>query len=215
MAETLKSQGHYEEAEKLYRETAKRWSHDPVARHGLANLLRRRGGAYWIEALSLVPEPKHAEGEQAHYDLHLRGMILLESGEPQEATRLFERGLAVRTHKSEKLFQQGLVLAELKRQHFEEAAQKAVWMKESQDMDGKILYLHVLAAQNSKTLEVKRRYEALNQERDRLTIAELQTLECLIRTFYLAANDENTLPLDAEAHDQLVSLEVEMLLQAA
>ena len=219
LAETLRSQGKFTEAEAIYRDNMIRWPNDPVARHGLANLLRRRGGDSLAEALALIPEPEYAVGERAHYDLHLRGTILLESGktdEIEEATRLFNKGLEARTSlKSEKLFRQSLILADLKQLHFDKAAEKATWAQQTEGMDDKILELHIRAGQNSRAPEVTWRYKDLQANRVRLIPKELEAFEFLVETFHLDVNDENIPPLDLKIHDQLISLEIDMLLQAA
>ncbi len=73
--ETLKFNDDFKEAEEIFREIIERWPGNVVARHGLANLLRRK--SEWEEALSLLPEVTFTFSRQNRYDLHFRSMNLL------------------------------------------------------------------------------------------------------------------------------------------
>ncbi len=122
LAEVLKARGELDAAEQQYRANIERWPNNEVARHGLANVLRKR--RRHADALQLLPNPLQPVTAQDLYDLHLRGMILLELGRWDEALDAFERGLAaarVPVHRA--TFRRGLVLMELSRRN-PEAAQR-------------------------------------------------------------------------------------------
>jgi len=55
-------------------------------------VLRKQG--CHTEALGQLPNPLSPVATHDFYDLHLRGMILLESEQWPEAREIFERGLA-------------------------------------------------------------------------------------------------------------------------
>ncbi|MBF0630242.1 MAG: tetratricopeptide repeat protein, partial [Magnetococcales bacterium] len=219
LAETLRAQNKFSDAETLYRENLKRWPDDPVVRHGLANLLRRYGNPQaWNEALELLPPiGNEIIGQRAHYVAHLRGVILLEQGDVTGAAALFNQGLASRPDpKSEKLYRQSLLLADLKQQRFTEAMQKLASLQDTRDANDKILVLHAFAGHHTpQHPEVIRRYQELTSVKEQFSPAARAAFDCLVHTFRLPANDEPAFTPNPQAHDQLIGLEIEMILNAA
>ena len=144
LAEVLKAQGKIPEAENIYRETINRWPRDRVAPHGLANVLRKQ--KRFTEALALLPEVPRPVTQRDHYDLHLRAMILLESGDADKAIPLFERGLASnpRPH-TKSVYRTALALAYLHRERFADARNALRDVADSPE--GKILLFHAAAGE--------------------------------------------------------------------
>jgi tetratricopeptide (TPR) repeat protein len=74
------------------------------------------------EALQLLPDTLKPVTARDPYDLHLRGMILLELGRWPEAVDAFKRGLdAASAPIDQAAFRRGLVLTELSRRDFRAA----------------------------------------------------------------------------------------------
>jgi len=137
LADVLKFRGDLDAAEHQYRANMEHWPNNEVARHGLANVLRKQQQRH-AEALQLLPNPLQPVTAHALYNLHLRGMILLELGRWDEALDTFERGLGatgVPAHQA--AFRRGLVLMDLSWRD-PEAAQRRL-----RDLPGDVPQLNV------------------------------------------------------------------------
>jgi tetratricopeptide (TPR) repeat protein len=89
-AEVLKAMGSLRAALLAYEEATKAHPSDVVAKNGHANVLAAMGR--WDEALELLPAALPA-AEQDWIGYHLRGMVLLRSGNMSAAEQIFEHGV--------------------------------------------------------------------------------------------------------------------------
>jgi tetratricopeptide (TPR) repeat protein len=123
LAAVLREQERYAEAESTYREAALRFPYDRVIRHGLSNLLRLQGR--FDQALALLPMVSDITNLQDAYDLHLRGMILLETGQTSTAVSIFRRGLRANVRPRQLVyFRTALAVASIREGRFNEARQE-------------------------------------------------------------------------------------------
>jgi tetratricopeptide (TPR) repeat protein len=90
-AEVLKALGRFDDALEAYNQTRREHPADVVAKSGMACVLAVLGRSR--EALELLSD-KLPGSEQDWIGLHIRGMILLRSGNVNEAISIFERGAA-------------------------------------------------------------------------------------------------------------------------
>ena len=88
-AEVLKAMGNLPAALLAYEEAAKAHPSNVVAKNGRANVLTALGR--WDEALELLPDAL-PRVEQDWIGYHIRGMVLLRSGNLSAAERIFEHG---------------------------------------------------------------------------------------------------------------------------
>jgi tetratricopeptide (TPR) repeat protein len=149
LAEVLKERGELQQAEALYRETVAQWPNNRVIKHALANLLRKTRD--FTAALELLPTIEEPSSRQDFYDLHLRGMILLDAGEIPEAVELFEGGLkASRIERQRQYFHSALAIAKLKQESYDEALRELDAMGDATP-EARVLRLHAAAGATDKS----------------------------------------------------------------
>ncbi len=210
LAETLRERGDLGEAEGLYRETVRRWPNNPVARHGLANTLRKR--RQFQQALELVPEPDAVQGRRQRYDLHLRAMILLESGEVQRAAVLFRRALAERLPlRAEHVFRNALALTELKLRGYGAAADLADATPDDSPASN-VIRLHAYAAAGRRQ-QARAVYAGLSAPGLNLPRRVGEPLMRIAAAYCVQEEDAECTPTDAE-FDAILETEIDMLLAA-
>ncbi len=216
LAEVLRAQGHVPEAENFYRMALDRWPHDRVVRNGLANLLRM--DRKFPEALTLLPEPKELSTMQDEIDLHLRGMILLESAglrgnaTVSEAANLFERGLQLAISSRQRdYFRSALAVCRLRQKNYA-AALRTLPDSVGTEPSVEILRLHVEAGSGSEQgarslrAHLETRAKAFHH-------TERTSLERVVEAFGLGETMRPKQPDPVELQ-ALISAELEMLFAA-
>ncbi|MFH1572784.1 MAG: tetratricopeptide repeat protein, partial [Acidobacteriota bacterium] len=210
LAEVLKAKDDLTGAETLYRETISRWPDNVVAHNGLANVLRKQ--RRFAEALDLLPEPATLLSRQDLINLHLHGMILLDSGDVERAIRAFERGLAAGSgSRQEVYYRSALIVAHLRQQHYREVLQELEALPESQPTLG-ALRLHALAgdSQEQQACELHNNLSAkiLNFRRPvRITLQRIEEAYGLTSAAGLRQPTQSQL-------EDVISAEIEMLVAA-
>ncbi len=210
LAEVLKAQERLEEAEELYRQTAALFPNDVVARHGLANVLRLQ--KRFDEALELIPAPGTFATRHERFALHLRGMILLETGDASAAVEIFERAvespIALR-HKAP--FRQALVTARLKLQHYEDALVELESF-ENPGPEVHTLHLHATAASGAEA-EARKLKAELSADVLSFKRVVRDSIRLIERAWGLS-NDSGLRQPSREEEDAVIEAEIEMLLAA-
>ena len=212
LAETLKAQDRLDEAERLYRDIVSRWPDDRVARHGLANVLRNL--KRFEEALKLVPDPGMLRGNHDQYDLHLRGIVLLNSGSVDSAITLFRRALDRQlSHKQRNLFMSTLALAELKHKNYLEAIE-ALNTIEKTTPSVLTLRLHAVSGNNDES-EARRIHSELTSNVlpfPKLKLVK-EPLQRITIAYGLDLRHGLKTPTTVQL-DEIIQSEIEMLLAA-
>ena len=210
LAEVLKAKGDLAGAETLYREIISRWPHDVVAPNGFANVLRKQ--RRFTDALASLPESTRLMSQQDFINLHLRGMILLESGDVEAAIDAFERGLASSPWACQQAyFRSALVVAKLREQHYREALQQLDALRESKP-EFHTLRLHALAGEG----EEQRARELHTELTAKLLVFRRPiraTIRCLDDAYGLTSATILRQPTPSQL-DGIISAEVDMLLAA-
>jgi tetratricopeptide (TPR) repeat protein len=210
LAEVLKAKDDLTGAETLYRETISRWPNNVVAHNGLANVLRKQ--RRFAEALSLLPEPATLRSRQDRINLHLHGMILLDSGDVERAIRVFERGLAAEPgQRQQAYYRSALIVAQLRQQHYREALQRLEALPESQPELGP-LRLHALAGdgQEQQACELHNDLSAKILDFHRPVRITVQRIE---EAYGLASAVGLRQPTQSQLED-VISAEIDMLAAA-
>ena len=210
LAEVLKAKDDLTGAETLYRETISRWPNDVVAHTGLANVLRKQ--RRFAEALSLLPEPAMLRSRQNRVNLHLHGMILLDSGDVERAILIFERGLAAGPGpRQQAYYRSALIVAQLRQQRYREALQELEVLPESQP-ELVALRLHALAGdgQEQKACELHNDLSAKIWDFRRPVRMTLQRID---EAYGLASAAGPRRPTQSQFED-VISAEIEMLAAA-
>jgi len=210
LAEVLKAKDDLAGAETLYREIISRWPHDVVAPNGFANVLRKQ--RRFTDALASLPESTRLMSQQDFINLHLRGMILLESGDVEAAIDAFERGLASSPWACQQAyFRSALVVAKLREQHYREALQQLDALRESKP-EFHTLRLHALAGEG----EEQRARELHTELTAKLLVFRRPiraTIRCLDDAYGLTSATILRQPTPSQL-DGIISAEVDMLLAA-
>ncbi len=151
LAEVLKVQGDLDGAKARYEENIAQWPNNRVAKNSLANVLRVQQKDLG-EALGLLPDPSDAKPiMQWAYDLHLRGMILLDLGREDEAREMMEKGINLfPSGTSYHYFRRGLMLIEMRLKQYEKA-EEILKSEESTNVIRLDLYrLHIAAGKQDQ-----------------------------------------------------------------
>jgi len=210
LAETLKAQDRLEEAENLYRQTVARWPNNAVVKHGLSNLLRKL--KHFGEALALVPERESLVILQHKYDAHLRGMILLDSGNMEDALDIFRQALSNRLSPHQlRLFRTAIAIAEFRRKKFSEALDI---LNSFEDTTQVVRTLKIHAnAELGDAIRTREMYAQLCSENQPARKVVRNTLQLIEKGYCINSGNGLCSPTPEEL-DEIIHSEVDMLLAA-